>query len=142
MPCAFTHRDTPAGRFAGAAAVTGAGTDAAAESSAMTDRSASRNRSAGGRPPQDWCGRAVLYSHTQPSSAACSSSTAANVPSLGVKNSARIVLCSRSTFPVVVGEYGAVSRCRMPLSAQIRSNSTSAGRGLVKRPVNCLPLSS
>jgi len=29
----------------------------------------------------------------------------------------------------------------MPFSRQIRSNSTSAGRGLVNRPVNCLPLS-
>ena len=44
-----------------------------------------------------------------------------------VKNSARIVLCSRSTFPVVVGEYGVVSRCRIPLSAQIRSNITGPG---------------
>ena len=32
-------------------------------------------------------------------------------------------------------------RCLMPFSRQIRSNSTSAGRGLVYRPVNCLPLS-
>jgi hypothetical protein len=29
----------------------------------------------------------------------------------------------------------------MPFSRQIRSNSTSAGRGLPNRPVNCLPLS-
>jgi|tagenome__1003787_1003787.scaffolds.fasta_scaffold20927588_3 hypothetical protein len=29
----------------------------------------------------------------------------------------------------------------MPLRRQIRSNSTSAGRGLVNLPVNCLPLS-
>ncbi|GAB3852236.1 hypothetical protein GCM10027610_080160 [Dactylosporangium cerinum] len=29
----------------------------------------------------------------------------------------------------------------MPFSRQIRSNSTSPGRGLVNRPVNCLPLS-
>jgi len=27
----------------------------------------------------------------------------------------------------------------MPFSRQIRSNNTSAGRGLPKRPVNCLP---
>jgi hypothetical protein len=52
---------------------------------------------------------------------------AANARSLGVKNSLRIVLCSRSTFPVVVGEYGAVSRCLMPLSVQIRSNITGPG---------------
>jgi hypothetical protein len=29
----------------------------------------------------------------------------------------------------------------MPFSRQIRSNITSAGRGRVNRPVNCLPLS-
>jgi hypothetical protein len=29
----------------------------------------------------------------------------------------------------------------MPLRRQIRSNNTSAGRGLPNRPVNCLPLS-
>ena len=29
----------------------------------------------------------------------------------------------------------------MPFSRKIRSNSTSAGRGLPNRPVNCLPLS-
>jgi hypothetical protein len=83
---------------------------AAAEASGVMDRSASRNRSIGGRPPQDWCGRAVLYSLTHPSTAACSSSTVVNEPSFGVKNSARIVLCSRPAFPVVAGEYGAVSR--------------------------------
>jgi hypothetical protein len=49
--------------------------------------------------------------------------------------------CQRSTFPVVVGEYGLVSRCLIPFLRQIRSNSTSAGRGLRNRPVNCLPLS-
>jgi hypothetical protein len=47
----------------------------------------------------------------------------------------------RSIF--VVGDRGAVSRCRMPFSAQIRSNNTSAelpaGPNL---PVKTLPLSS
>jgi hypothetical protein len=94
----------------------------------------------GGRPPQDWCGRAVLYSATQASSASCRSVLALKTRSMRVKNSARIVLCSRSTFPVVVGEYGAVSRCRMSLSAQIRSNITGPGPR-PKRPVNTLPLS-
>ncbi len=94
----------------------------------------------GGRPPQDWCGRAVLYSLTQPSSAACSSSSVANSLSLGVKNSARIVLCSRSIFPVVVGEYGAVRMCRIALSAQIRSNITGPGPR-PNRAVKTLPLS-
>jgi hypothetical protein len=37
----------------------------------------------------------------------------------------------------VVGERGLVNRWVMPFSRQIRSNSTSAGRGLPKRPVNC-----
>jgi hypothetical protein len=36
---------------------------------------------------------------------------------------------------------GLVSRWVMPFSRQIRSNSTSAGRGLPNRPVNCLPKS-
>ena len=51
------------------------------------------------------------------------------------------VWCSRSIFPVVVGDLGLVSRWVMPFSRQIRSNSTSAGRGRPNRPVNCLPLS-
>jgi hypothetical protein len=44
-------------------------------------------------------------------------------------------------LPVVVGVRGLVLRAMMPFSRQIRSNITSAGRGLVNRPVNCLPLS-
>jgi hypothetical protein len=46
----------------------------------------------------------------------------------------------RSIFPVVVGERGAVSRCSIPFSRQIRSNSTSTG-GWWNRPVNTFPLS-
>jgi len=42
---------------------------------------------------------------------------------------------------MVVGEYGLVSSCLMPFLRQIRSNSTSAGRGLPNRPVNTFPLS-
>ena len=53
----------------------------------------------------------------------------------------RRVLCQRSIFPVVVGVRGRVSRVVMPFSRQIRSNSTSDGRGRVNLPVNCLPLS-
>jgi hypothetical protein len=49
--------------------------------------------------------------------------------------------CSRSIFPVVVGDAGLVSRWVMPFSRQIRSNSTAAGRGLMNRPVNTVPLS-
>jgi hypothetical protein len=48
---------------------------------------------------------------------------------------------SLSILPVVMGDLGLVSRWVMPFSRQIRSNSTSAGRGLPDRPVNCLPLS-
>ena len=46
---------------------------------------------------------------------------------------------NRSIFPVVVGERGWVSRWMIPLSRQIRSNSTSPP--LPKRSVNCLPSS-
>jgi hypothetical protein len=49
--------------------------------------------------------------------------------------------CSRSIFPVVVGDAGRVSRWVMPFSRQIRSNSASAGRGLMNRPVKTVPLS-
>ena len=52
------------------------------------------------------------------------------------------VWCSRSIFPVVVGEWILVSRWVMPFSRQILSNSTSTGTpGLWNRPVNTLPLS-
>jgi hypothetical protein len=50
-------------------------------------------------------------------------------------------LWNRSTLPVVVGARTLVRRWVMPFSRKIRSNSTSAGRGLPNRPVNCLPLS-
>jgi len=40
-----------------------------------------------------------------------------------------------------VGDLGLVRRAAIPFSRKIRSNSTSAGRGLPNRPVNCLPLS-
>ena len=66
--------------------------------------------------------------------------TPANGPAAS-RSSRRSVRCHLSTFPVVVGEYGPVSLAVMPCSRQTRSNSTSAGRGLVNRPVNCLPLS-
>lgn len=95
----------------------------------MTDRPTSRNRSIGGRPPQDWCGLVVLYSLTRPSSAACSSSTVGNIPSLGVKNSARIVLCSRSTFPVVIGEYGAASTPSPFPARAVRMRATASANG-------------
>ena len=44
-------------------------------------------------------------------------------------------------LPVVVGEYGAVNRCRIPFSTQIRSNNTSRDADIarslpaVNRPV-------
>jgi hypothetical protein len=58
-----------------------------------------------------------------------------------LRNSSRSVRWNRSIFPVVVGGLGLVSRVVMPFSRQTRSNMTSAGSGLVCRPVNCLPLS-
>jgi hypothetical protein len=56
-------------------------------------------------------------------------------------SSLRRVWWNRSTLPVVVGARTLVRRWVMPFSRKIRSNSTSAGRGLPNRPVNCLPLS-
>jgi hypothetical protein len=44
-------------------------------------------------------------------------------------------------LPVVVGDRGAVSRCLMPLSVQIRSRRTGPGPG-PNRAVNTLALSS
>jgi hypothetical protein len=38
-------------------------------------------------------------------------------------------------LPVVVGDAGRVSRWVVPFSRQIRSNNTTAGRGLMNRPV-------
>jgi hypothetical protein len=43
-------------------------------------------------------------------------------------------------LPVVVGEYGAVSRCLIPLSLQIRSNITGPGPN-PNLAVNTFPLS-
>jgi hypothetical protein len=44
-----------------------------------------------------------------------------------VRNSARSARWQRSTFPVVVGDLGWVSRCSMPFSRHTRSNNTSTG---------------
>ena len=52
------------------------------------------------------------------------------------RNSWRSVLCQRSTFPVVVGERGAVKMWRVPFSRQIRSKSTSPPALGPNRPVN------
>jgi hypothetical protein len=57
-----------------------------------------------------------------------------------VSNSVRRVRWNRSILPVVVGERGAVRRCSMPFSRQIRSKRTSTG-GWWNRPVNTFPLS-
>ena len=54
--------------------------------------------------------------------------------------SARIVLCSRSIFPDVVGEYGAVSGCLIPfVVAQLVE--AHRPRAETDRVVNTLPLS-
>ena len=90
--------------------------------------------------PSDWCGRSVLYSSRQASSAACSAASEANGPCTS-SSSICSDWCSRSILPVVVGDLGLVRRGVMPFSRQIRSNSTSAGRGLMNRPVNTVPLS-
>jgi hypothetical protein len=87
-----------------------------------------------------WCGRRVLYSSRNASTTACASSMLANGP-CSVRHSSCRVWCQRSIFPVVVGDRNPVSRCSMPFLRQIRSNNTSAGRGLLNLPVNCLPLS-
>jgi hypothetical protein len=44
-------------------------------------------------------------------------------------------LCHRSILPVVVGDLGAVRRCVIPLSMQVRLNNTGPGPG-PKRAVN------
>jgi hypothetical protein len=49
-------------------------------------------------------------------------------PVLHRQELSRNVLWKRSILPVVVGEYGAVSRCLMPFSLQIRSNGAGPGR--------------
>ena len=60
--------------------------------------------------------------------------------SWSTKKSERMVLWNLSTLPVVVGEYGAVSKWRIPLLVQIRSKSTGPGPW-PKRAVKTLPLS-
>lgn len=102
--------------------------------------SADPNREAGNAIPRDWCGRSVLYSSRHASSAACNASMLSNGP-WSFSSSFCRDWCSRSIFPVVVGEAGRVRRWVMPFSRQIRSNSTSAGRGLMNRPVKTVPLS-
>jgi hypothetical protein len=72
------------------------------------------NRSAGVQRPSDWCGRSVLYSTIQASIACCA--TARDGNAVPVSSSRRSVPWKRSIFPVVVGDRGAVSRCRMPFS--------------------------
>ena len=82
----------------------------------------------------------MLYSSRQASSAACRACSDSNGPWTS-SSSICSDWCSRSILPVVVGEAGLVSRWVMPFSRQIRSNSTSAGRGLMNRPVKTVPLS-
>ena len=82
----------------------------------------------------------VLYSTTHASSEAWASAIVANSRSCTRTHSARIVLWNRSTFPVVVGDRGAVNKCRTPFSMQTRSNNTGPGPG-PNRAVNTFPLS-
>ena len=72
------------------------------------------------------------------SSWACASAIVSKT--LPSRNSRRSVLCHRSILPVVVGDRGAVNRCLIPFSLQIRPNKTSPVPG-PNRPVNTFPLS-
>jgi hypothetical protein len=86
--------------------------------------------------PSDWWGgggRSRRPRRPGPPGRPPSRGTARQRPS----SSACRVWWNRSTLPVVVGPRTAVSRWVVPFSRQIRSNSTSAGRGLPNRPVNC-----
>ena len=131
---------------AGASADPGAGQEMGSRSAgAHSGRSSSypaegRNRAAGVAMSSDWCGRSCVVFLAPGIDRGLGASIEANGPASSRKSVCR-VWCQRSTFPVVVGEYGLVSSCLMPFLRQIRSNSTSAGRGLPNRPVNCLPLS-
>ena len=122
----------------------GAAASAGGSQTGSNARSASGtglNRSAGvtGRSASNaWWGRSALYWATQASTAACASSTEVNGPRWS-NSSRRKVRWNRSTFPVVVGDAGSVSRWAMPLWRQILSNNTSPPRP--NRPVNCLALS-
>jgi hypothetical protein len=98
------------------------------------------NRSAGNAMFSDWCGRLALYSCRNASIAAWAATSSGQTSTWSSSSCCR-VWWNRSTFPVVVGDRGLVFRATMPFSRQIRSNITSAGRGRVNRPVNCLPLS-
>jgi hypothetical protein len=96
------------------------------------------NLLAGKAIASDWCGRSVLYSSRQASSAACSASMLSNERCTSSSSRWR-VWWRRSILPVVVGEWILVSRWVMPFSRQILSNSTSTGTpGLWNRPVNTL----
>jgi hypothetical protein len=100
FPCAFTHRDTPAGRLARAPRL-------GSRQQPWAGRPGGTARPVGGGRKTGAAGQCCTRSPTHPSRAACNWGMVANIWSFGVKNSSRIVLCSRSTFPVVVGEYGA-----------------------------------
>ena len=134
----FTHRDTPGAWRRYPELVLAAAPPPRPCPRRGTGLRAGTARWVGG-PPQDWCGRAVLYSAVQASSASGRPVTAVKTRSTRVENSARIALCSRSIFAFVV-EYGAVRMCRMPLSVQIRPDITGPGP-VPKRAVKTLPLS-
>ena len=92
--------------------------------------------------PGDWCGRSVLYSWRQASSAACNASMLSNGPCASSSSRWR-VWCSRSMFPVVVAEWILVSRrvCRSP-GRSCRTASPPSPRACGTGRLNTLPLSS
>ena len=92
------------------------------------------NRLAGKAMPSDWCGRSVLYSSRQASSAACSASMFANGPWTSSSSRWRL-WCRRSIFPVVVREWILVSRWAMPFSrADLVEQHFDRYAGLVEPP--------
>jgi len=92
------------------------------------------NRLAGKAMPSDWCGRSVLYSSRQASSAACSASMLANGPWTSSSSRWRL-WCRRSIFPVVVREWILVSRWVMPFSrADLVEQHFDRYAGLVEPP--------
>jgi hypothetical protein len=127
-----------AGTAAGLPAAGGLATAATSATGVAGTAGGRPKRSAGVRMPSAWCGRRVLYSTTQASTAACASATSANIRP--ASSSARTVLWNRSILPVVVGERTPVNRWVMPRSRHSRSNNTTPG-GRPNRPVNTLPLS-
>lgn len=84
----------------------------------------------------DWCGRSWLYAPRQASTAAWASSIVANGPAWLRKSVCRL-WCQRSTFPMVVGEYGLASSCLIPFLRQSPGPGGGGGqRTPARRPAS------